>query len=225
VAKELSMSTTDFISNQQDYFNIIKYCLGPLFGAFAGSYITYRFAIRRENINLGKEKIRAAQESLFILSYQVNVIAVFKKQIFNKYEGNPLRHYLIPPILSPDHSELKINPLSISFLLFTSHKNYLGKTIAASDYFHSIINTIESRTSSHLEFQKLLEKHNLISFDNIETKKIIGERLCISLERITNEIYEMFDLYIADTTALILQLAENFEEIFPKNKFIRFTLE
>lgn len=216
------------ITSANTYKIILKYCIGPLSGAFTGSYLAYRLAIRRENKKQEAERINAAQEALFILTYQVNTIAVFKKQILSKHYDSPFRHFEIPTIEMQDHKNLNVNFSSISFILSSKYKEMLGRIMVSNDYFHSLIGAIHKRNGTHSEYQQIISisgvKHGS-TLTNEEAIKIAGSRLPNELKSITDAIYEMTDSHITSTTKLVDEFATILEKIYPNSKFIRFVVD
>jgi hypothetical protein len=223
------MDIISLIKDPNSYLGLLKYCIGPLAGAFSGSYIAYRLAIRREDKRTEKENILAAQQALFTLSLQINSIAIIKKQFLDKHINNRLRHYMLEPILTNDQTNLHININSISFILSTEYKNTLLELSVINDYFHTIMNGIKQRTTLHIEFQKLLSKADKncsagFNENEEEITKIVDRRICVSLKKITNDIYETSEEYIKKAISINDKLANELKTIFPKTKFIRFKL-
>ncbi len=222
------MDIKEVISNSSNYISLLKYCIGPLSGAFAGSYITYKLAIRREEKKAEKEKIQAGQVALFTLIRQLNVIAGIKKQIFDKVKNDRVRHYIILSTIDNDYVDFKLDVTSMSYLLVTEFRNTLGEMLVIEDLFHTTINAIKTRAKIHIEFQEALEKWGvsaITGLTDLNMKKIVGDRLCISLEKITNEVYELLDDCFRKLKIIIPKLADELERLFPKNKFIRFELQ
>lgn len=208
-------------------FDLFIRFLTPLVAAFMGAFIAYRLARRKEEDRLKKDRIEAGQKALFTLIRQLNAAMVVKKSIFEKFENERFRHYIIPSTVCNNYDDLKIDFKSITYLLMTDHGNILNEALVVEDLFHSTIKAINRRSDIHIEFQKLLDGANILNANELkeeDVKKVVGLRICITLEKSTNEIYDLLKELIEKLMIIIPKLAYNFEKLYPGTKFIRVAL-
>ena len=220
------MSLLETILNVDSLSDIMKYCGGPLAGSLAGSFFAYKFTERREKQNRKQKKIESSTQALFILSCQASTISNIDKQLFSKFENNQLRHYNITPTAISDHSALVINIESISFLVLEKQGNLLGELFSIDKYFHSIISALQTRNSMHCEFQIRLEDSKVKEdeLDPLSLDTIAGDRIRISLKKMTDDLYDMISKYKTKVKNIGDKLATELEVIFPGHKFIRFII-
>jgi hypothetical protein len=198
--------------------------ISPLAAAFFGSFATYLFGVYRENKKENSNKTQAAQQVLFTLIRQYNVISRIKRDFFTEYKDYPDRHLRILPAIDSDYSDLRINIDSISFLLSTKFRDTLNEILQFESIFHVIIVAITNRSKSHFELQKKCEsagigKETIITPELIQ--QIISDRLDIILKKSTDEIYNLLDEWDKSFMPVIEKFRNELIKLFPGHKFIR----
>jgi hypothetical protein len=220
------MGDLDFI-NIELFVNVLKYCIGPLAGALTGSYFAYKFTGRREKQSSRQKKIEAGQLALFTLLCQANKIASIDNQCFKALRSNSSKHYLIRPIIMQNTLSISVDIQSISFLVLEGRQGLLEDVFIVDQYYHSIIAAINERNGVHHEFQKVVAESKIPESELNEeiVDKIVGERIQMTLLKMTEDIDRMIATHKRDVLKVGNSLANELELLFPGSSFSRFKIE
>ena len=218
---------TTFLKDIQ-IFDLLKYCAGPLSGSFAGAFLAYKLTAKREAYKQRQERIQAAQEVLYFLSYHLNTVYALYRQLFMPKKDHTVRHLSIPGSIIKSYENYNIDVKPISFLLSEEDPCMLGHISTCNDFFFTIVGSINKRSELHSIFLDILDKEKVpsgVSLDDEKLKMLVGERVLKQLEEVTNAIYLMTDKYLKEVGTTSENLRKLLQRIYPECKFNCFVID
>lgn len=199
--------------------------IATLVAAYAGAYYGATLIKEAAEKEQRSRDIGAGARALFTLWRQLNAIALFQKDIVEKYRDYPPAPLAMPPVSSAVIDDVvKLDIDSIAFLLDHGKSELLGNLCIAESRFIDAIQIIRRRSDLHAnEVQPKLEgmippNRNLTPD---ELQKIIGIRLFSLLVDQTQDVINKTDDAVATLEFVAQELYSVLQKIFPEGKFPR----
>lgn len=155
----------------------------------------------RERIEARVETINGA---LLVLLNQLNVLLVYRKQILDPEEANPIRHFALPATIALEYNHWLVDWQRLAFLVETNAHDTLMDLMIAHNAFHTTIKALNDRIQVHrLEFQPKMEASGLDFSKAVlvtDIEKAAGPRITHTLRAATDDVYEQVDIAISHLT-------------------------
>lgn len=212
------MEIPDFLSHWDTYKSIAKYCVGPLAGSFAGSFLTYLYALKKEKNSICKQNTLAGDKALHLLCRNCQELIFIKNTNFPKTKKEK-DYYLGSSItLGRKIEEYYINNSELTFLL-SSNKILLSEIAQLEDQFVGIAALLHNR-KQYFD-NNFHEIFAYISKDFKVIPSIKANGAAILLQKLTDGLIDQIDLCIKLHVNTIQSLSSHLHLLYPNYNFIK----
>jgi len=201
--------------------------LATLVAAFYGAKYAFQFQKDKAKEDERRLNVVNGNSVIFTMMRMITILRNVQKQIIEPARSHPARFLQMRPTqyLGDD---IKLNIESLYFLLETDERNILNEVVIEEQCYLSALQSINERSRIHREeVQLVLEKAGVIEGSDYSLRQIenaLGERLCKTLQIVTEDMVNDVDGTILSLKAVADKLRESLKRIYPDDKIIGFDI-
>ena len=198
-----------------------------LFGTFLGATLAFRLSEAKEAENSKRLQREAMNRALFILIRQINAITQILRD-FNKFPSPFEKAFNMPALKPPDYGSLIHNISDLEFIINSNNANLLFELTISQELFHQVIDSIQVRNEFYInEVQPKIAdaKINKKRFTFEYIQEILGERIFGGAMNGSKNAYELLSSANESLPKVLSDMRKLAQEIYPKHKFIDFSLK
>ena len=216
------------LSSNSHLFDPLLTGLATLVAAFLGAWFAFKFQRDKEKELEINRNVMNGNSAIFNIMRMITTLRNVQTQIIDPTRNRHDRFLVMLPTNNFNADEIKLNIDSLYFLLETDERNILGEVVIEETRFRSALQSINDRSRIHLkDAQPLLEKAGIVEGGDYtleDIKKALGERLCRTLQRATEEMISSVDETIVSMKTVADKLKTSLKKIYPDKKIIGFEI-
>lgn len=191
--------------------------VATLLAAWQGAKLAFNYNIKQERQRIRDLRIEECNRAMLVLSRQYNWLLNYRRQFLDPLREDKGRHLSLPPSDPLDFKHWTVNVPDLAFLLQTPAAEMPFILGLLESKFHGVTALINARSIEHREFQRTLAS---IPPDQApqslqDVQAAVGERLYITLERATDQLYALAEDAISSLEATGLNARNVFRTLYP----------
>lgn len=175
-----------------------------LAAAFGGAWAAFGYTRRGEAERSRAQQIEQCNKAMLVLMRQYNWLLNYRRQFLDPLRGDKGRHLSMPPSDHLDFRHWTVDVPSLAFLIQTAATEMPFMLGLVEEKFHGVTALINARSTEHREFQLALAASPLDKNSPQPLSALhdaIGQRLSVTLQRATDQLYELVDDAISSLEA------------------------
>jgi hypothetical protein len=201
----------------------------PLFAALLGAHSAFRLENHRRKSDERKKQIKAGDYAIFVLGRYLNELVVYQRQTIDPTRDYLARIVAMMPTQEILSENLAIDVAELHFLVDAGCPTLLYELLVQESHFRHIVAAINERSELHRgPVQKAIEAAGIKEGEDFTLdylRNVLGDQIFLTLERSTDEIIKSTDKAVKTLAQESEELRSALKVIFPKAKFIQFSVD
>ncbi len=210
-----------------EYVEPVLSALVTLAATFFGAYYAFSLHAKAEARARENDQVGAINRCQFQLMKNVNQLTNIRKQVIDPIRTDPARSISMRPSIFLAETATSTAD-DLAFLLETENRDLLCLVVFEQQKFENIMEAMKARSEMHAhEVQPRLDgliRENQ-EYSSAAIHEILGDRIMISMARLTDDIIDMVDATISSTTDLSSKIRSAMKRRYPNVPIVSFHLD